>query len=39
MKLGFIGTGNMAGEASLKKESFLQKRSLDQILWKREEIM
>ena len=36
MKLGFIGTGNMAGA---KKESFLQKRSLDQILWKREEIM
>lgn len=42
MKLGFIGTGNMAGAIMggiIKKESFLQKRSLDQILWKREEIM
>jgi len=41
MKLGFIGTGNMAGAimGGIIKKGFLQKRSLDQILWKREEIM
>ena len=41
MKLGFIGTGNMAGAimGGIIKKGIIPERSLDQILWKREEIM
>ncbi len=42
MKLGFIGTGNMAGAIMggiIKKELLPRKRSSVQILWKQEEIM